>query len=236
MNFDRKVETYEKYAVVQKELASWTAEWLPKYTLNSNAIELGAGTGIFTDYLRHVHPELKVTDISNEMVKYGKAKYPTLEWKVMDGWSPICSNVDHIYSSCLLQWADDPICVLKNWYECLSANGNLLTVFFIDGTLDLLKSIGADISAIKYYDENEWLIMFRQAGFKVIRHKVKQVQTNYHSILDLFRSLHGMGAVKKNTINPVRLRQIIKNYESVSIDQNATSLNWIGLKVECCKK
>jgi hypothetical protein len=48
--FDRRAAQYEQHAPVQREAAAWLAEWLPE-KIESPALEVGAGTGLFTRHL-----------------------------------------------------------------------------------------------------------------------------------------------------------------------------------------
>jgi alkylation response protein AidB-like acyl-CoA dehydrogenase len=59
--FDRHAGRYDTHATVQREAAAWLAEWLPQI-IDGHALELGAGTGLFTRHLATRATQLVATD------------------------------------------------------------------------------------------------------------------------------------------------------------------------------
>ena len=73
--FDRRASDYERHAPVQREAAQWLAEWLPG-EIEHPALELGAGTGLFTRHLVGRTKRLVASDIAPRMVQAGIDRLP----------------------------------------------------------------------------------------------------------------------------------------------------------------
>ena len=117
--FDRAAGTYAGHARVQTAAAEWLAEWLPA-ARNGRALEAGAGPGVFTRHLVPWSGRLLVTDASRAMCEKGRAVWPHIEWKPMLAQAPEAGPWDWIFTSSMLQWADDPVAVFSAWRETLA--------------------------------------------------------------------------------------------------------------------
>ena len=89
-HFSRNVSTYDEYAVVQKLMASKLGVLAQKQGDFKNILEIGCGTGFFTEILAKSFPQAKIrsTDISQEMLNFTQAKlshYKNITYEQADG-------------------------------------------------------------------------------------------------------------------------------------------------------
>lgn len=130
MRFDRKAAQYHEKADIQKLVADWCGDWIERDCQDKKAVELGAGTGLLTRHLAlRGFESFAATDLSERMLEQGRARLPMVDWKRLDAWSCDVQEVDRLYASSLLQWAPDPLEVLKNWRAALKPEGRVLTSF-----------------------------------------------------------------------------------------------------------
>jgi malonyl-CoA O-methyltransferase len=114
LNFDKAAKEYINYAQIQHVVAEKLSAYIPKSRLG-NAIEYGAGSGIFTKHLSPWLGKVIATDASQAMCLEGKKNNPSIEWERVDLRQPKEGPWDYVFSSSVLQWVDDPVNVFKVW-------------------------------------------------------------------------------------------------------------------------
>lgn len=219
--FDKKADVYDNHAFIQNEMAQWLAEWLPKVK-KGKALEVGAGTGLFTELISQWPHELVATDISETMISIGQKKYPHIPWKIADAQDLPHDQLDWIFSSSLLQWTQHPFHVLQHWHEKLAPKGQVLCGFFVEGTLIELNEFINGSVPLQWKNEMEWQMIFEKAGLNVLAAQTFTRQYQFSSCTALLRSLHGVGAVSSPKFSTGKLRGIIRQYEKKHPYQNGT--------------
>ena len=237
MRFSEKADRYEERAFIQSDLAAWGAEWLDRVdVIPGPALEIGAGTGLFTKYLTKSFPEVVATDVSEAMVALGKERVPEASWSVCDAWSPIEAAWGGMFSASLLQWCQDPDKVFTAWREVLSPGALMLHAFFMDGTLAELRDISSECLAIEFQSADFWKDRFESSGFEVVDSEVMQTSYGFPSTLDLFRFLHGIGAtLGPRKLKPSSLRRIIEacDRERLQNTQRQLESQWVFGRFLC---
>ena len=183
-----------------------------------SCLEYGAGTGLLTKFLVKNFSSITASDLSAEMLRVGKEQVPEARWELRDAWQDRDpAQHDVVASASLLQWAPDPVEVLKNWQKRLCVGGGLLAGFYTAGSLAELQActsaVGINPTPFIWHPYERWLSFFGQAGFEIECSAEKKVLFHYDSAQSFFRSLHGVGAVG-NSVGPTHLRQIIRYYEA----------------------
>jgi len=74
-SFDAAAKNYERHSQVQQTMADWLAEWIP-CNRTGTALEIGAGTGLFTGKLLPWKGRLIASDAAPAMVSEGKRHHP----------------------------------------------------------------------------------------------------------------------------------------------------------------
>jgi SAM-dependent methyltransferase len=232
MNFDKKAGLYHQNARIQKIVADWCAEWIEEDCRGLSALELGAGTGLFTRHLAlRAFANLQATDVSKSMVAEGQSRLPNVVWKLLDAWEcedPI--EVDRIYACSLLQWSKKPSDTLKRWRSLLRPNGRFLGCLFVAGSLKEMNSGDFLLGGFAWRSVRQWRAYFQEAGFRIERYDARIDQESYDSPVQAFRQLHDMGATMDVNTSPGRLRQHLKGLETKT---GRFGVTWKTLRLEC---
>lgn len=215
MQFDHFAQCYSQNAFIQKDLIAWGAPFLDIIPLNNKSvIELGAGTGLLTQYLLKNNPKcLLATDKSPQMILEGKQQVPEAQWQLMDAWNMPIQPFDHIFSSSLLQWAPHPEQVIANWTKNLKKGGTIHALFFIDQTLIELRQLVSLEKTLQWRTSDNWQTIFKNNDLKLrlCRNLTKSYQ--FQGALDLLKNLKQTGTSLKNHLCGSHLKKIINDYD-----------------------
>ncbi len=235
MKFTNCAGQYERHALAQKDVAEWSAQWLEQDPSGECAVELGAGTGLFTRHLvERRFRSLHATDLSPAMVKLGALNVPEAEWSLLDAWQPSWpAQVDRLYSTSLLQWAGSPTDVLRRWRRLLRPDGRLLATFFIAGSLAELFSTSNSLSALTWRSVDEWLTHFGSAHWRVLRWRTWEDTQHFATAAAALRSVHRTGAVKPLRASTAQLRRLLSECQrSHQLPTGDIPLTWKALQIE----
>jgi SAM-dependent methyltransferase len=235
MRFGECALHYENHAQIQAAVALRSAKWLSEDTRHETALELGAGTGLFTRHLaKKGFTQLYATDISSEMIAEGRRNEPAAVWSIVDAFTPSWEvPVDRLYSCSLLQWATSPVAVLRSWRALLRPEGRLLVTFFIQGTLSELFPADSALAALKWRSEEQWLDSFRRAGWRVLRSATWQEMQSFPTPVAALRSVHLTGAVRTNRASVADLRRMLLAHKRAHTDRSGgVRLSFRAMQVE----
>lgn len=235
--FNRRADSYRVHAVVQRRLATWLAEWIePAEKLGKlTALEVGAGDGLFTDFLVSRCPQLTATDIAHRMVELGKQRLPQVDWCVSDAWQLESRPVDRLYSASLLHWCDDPAAVLRRWRRFVNPNGRMLHGCYVSPTLTEWQSIAGDYSPVQWRDALQWQALLSDAGWRIVRCETTEHVQRFDSARHFFRFLHCTGAVPPRQTPVTKLRCLIREYQrrfASNTGPHGVRSTWTLMRVE----
>lgn len=122
--FNRQAAAYNHYAAIQRDMATWLAQWLPAQkaanarqganfardlrgsplrTLNPadnglHALDLGAGSGAFTRHLAERYPRVSALDSAPQMLRQGQHALPQAQWLQGDAWTlePLAQSIRNV--------------------------------------------------------------------------------------------------------------------------------------------
>jgi trans-aconitate methyltransferase len=223
-SFGRKAPTYVAHAGVQEELAEWLAEWLPK-PREGRALEMGAGPGVFTRHLLPWKGTLWATDGSRTMCAAGRAALPSATWRTMAAERPIAGPWDWIFSSSMLQWAEDPAAVLAAWRSRLAPHGRVLAGFFVAGSLEEWSRLAGE-APLRWRTPEEWRTLLEASGLRLVRDDAKRRILYHPSAAALLRSLHGTGAAPFRRLPAARLRRLLREYDERHRTTEGVPASW----------
>ena len=232
-SFGKKAKDYEKHAFVQSEAAAWLAEWLPMHACKT-CLELGAGTGLLTNYLKNQFEHLECSDIEPAMVAICRSKFPTLTHRVRDAWAPQSDTGkwDLVTASSVLQWASNPQTVMQNWRKLLSPRGRILVGLFVEPSLPEMLEVTGGRSPLVWRDEDTWRSIFEAAGFSVVRMESKTQRYSYKSALELWKSVHGTGAAISQKLLPSQMIRFFRDYNAKYYNETGVYATWTSCRAE----
>jgi SAM-dependent methyltransferase len=196
---------------VQDALAAWVAEWSPA-SRTGRALEVGAGPGIFTRRILPWRGRLLATDASRAMCAAGRSALPGVTWRTMLAERPVEGPWDWIFSSAMLQWADDPAAVFAAWRRRLAPGGRVLAGLFAAGSLEEWGDL-AGAAPLRWRAPEEWGALVAASGLRLRRAATERRVFPYESAAALLRSLHETGAAPFRRMPPARLRRLLAEYD-----------------------
>ena len=232
-SFGKKASSYETYAFVQSDAAAWLAEWLLEADCE-RCLEFGAGTGLLTSHLQGSFNEFECSDIEPAMVKLCREKFPTAVHSIRDAWAKQHdkNKWDLVTASSLLQWADDPEVVIRNWSELLTEDGRIITGLFIKPSLTEMYQVTGGETPLIWRDRSAWEAIAESAGMKVKRSEEKTMRYHYKSALDFWKSIHGTGTAISRRISPSQMMRFFHNYESKFPSEKGVYATWTFCRLE----
>lgn len=250
--FDRRAHSYAAAATVQRHLIDWLGEWVeqPRHANSKTALEVGAGNGLFTELLATRYERLTALDIAPRMVEHGRHRLPQVAWRTADAWqlgnaaqlpprpsAPLneLGPVDRLFSASLLHWCEHPVEVLHRWRKLLRPAGRMLHAFYIAPTLPEWHSVVGGYSPVRWRTESQWLDIFREAGWHVLRSGTRAHVERFASAIELLRFLHLTGAIVPHRVPVGQLRRWINDYDhKFGHPQNQTGIpsTWTFLRIE----
>jgi len=194
-------------------MAAWLAEWLPA-EIDSPALELGAGTGLFTRRLVGRTNRIVATDASPRMVEIGKSKVPQADWHVAEASNPpMTEPYRRIFSSSLAQWLPDPPATFRAWHQASAPDARMLGGWFVLGTLREFFDLCPEAAPSVWRNAREWTDILRQAGWQTVREEQVEVQRFHADSASMLREIHNAGAVAPRRLGIARLRAALRDFD-----------------------
>jgi SAM-dependent methyltransferase len=231
MRFDHFANSYDAHAIPQRAFAGRVAAFL-KPARDQAILEFGAGTGALTAHLIAAGATVLATDASPRMVSLGQAVVPAAQWRRLDAFAPGLPPSSLQVSSGLLQWAPDPLAVLKRWKEALARDGRMVHAMPCDPCLQEWRELVPE-SPVHWRDAEGWAGLFHEAGLRVVRHERWVLPLTQPSALAMLRALHRSGVTGKPRVAAGRLRRAIRDYDAIySSPGGGVVSTWAWLAIE----
>lgn len=232
--FDRRAGQYDRHAAVQREAAAWLAEWLPE-KIALPALELGAGTGLFTRYLADRTGRLVASDIAAGMVQTASKAVPGARWVVADAGAPPDGPYGWIFSCSLVQWLPDPAASFHAWHRVASPQARLISGWFVKGTLQEFLAQCPAAAPFVWRDPGEWNEILQEAGWTIHRREVRTFRRHHPDAAAMLRELHGSGAVVPRRIGAGELRQAMRRFNRDHRDERGVPSTFRFIRVEAVR-
>ncbi len=131
-HFGKMSKSYNDYAIVQKKMAHSLQELSKKTGNFKRILEIGCGTGFFTQLLAETYPHAHIvaTDISPDMLRVAQntlSSFSNISYEVQDGENlQLAGKFDLIISNAAFQWFQDYQQAFQHFYHLLQPGGYLL--------------------------------------------------------------------------------------------------------------
>lgn len=205
--FNQAANDYDQFANLQALVAEQLMERLAFCKIAPKMIiDLGCGTGRFTDALQQTYPDAKVIgiDIAPGMLAVARERYPNIEFQCHDAQQLPGDNfsVDLIFSSMMLHWAEDLSAVFQQCRRLLSLNGLLTFSLMGLDSLQELRHCWAQIDDAvhvnQFPDMHNVGDMLLQSVFADPVMDREMFKLQYPDVLSLMRHLKAMGVQNAN--------------------------------------
>lgn len=211
-SFERAASTYDRTAVLQREICGRALERLDMVRIAPAVIlDAGSGTGFAAQALARRYPRATVVefDIAPTMLQTARVRLP--RWKKWIGRRRelfVCGDNEQLpiragtvgmfWSNLAFQWANDLPRVFSECQRVLQPGGLLtFTTFGPDTLKELRQAFAGDAGRVhvnRFYDMHDIGDMLVQGGFADPVMDMEQVTLTYADVNTLMRELKAIGA------------------------------------------
>lgn len=223
-SFSSATSSYDVSARLQRFTGKHLMPKLPNRS-DLTVVDLGSGTGFFTNILASKYNKVIGVDLSSKMLKFAEENAThNIEWIEADAYHLPFEDgtIDLIYSNLMIQWCDPLNALLKEITRVLKPGGLFIFSTLVDGTLHELKSSWKQVDnephVIDFQTESSLNYTFEASTFKLLEHDVKDVVLEYENVLHLAKELKGLGAnhvpnkTKKGLAGKDKWRKMTESY------------------------
>ena len=199
-SFGSASKSYDVSSRLQRYTGKNLMSLLPNRT-DITVVDLGSGTGFFTDILASKYQQTIGVDISSEMLAFAQEnRSKEISWLEADAYHlPFIENsIDVIYSNLVIQWCDQLDNLIKEIMRVLKPGGLFIFSTLLDGTLHELKSSWAQVDnekhVIDFKTQKYMEKVFESGSCKLLEQKTQNLFLEYQDVIHLARELKGLGA------------------------------------------
>ncbi|HAV6899066.1 malonyl-ACP O-methyltransferase BioC [Vibrio sp. IRLE0018] len=200
--FGKAAKTYDQHAAFQRDVGHRLLAKLPEDLSGWRVLDLGCGTGYFSQQLQQRGARVVCADLSIEMLAQSAARCgeENVAYRLADAESlPFSDNeFDAVFSSLALQWCDDLSVPLREMNRVTKPQGQILFSTLLDGSLKELKHAWAKIDTYQHVNRfistNQVKIALAQSHSHNHHLDLTDITVWYESAFAVMRDLKGIGA------------------------------------------
>ena len=246
-SFARAVSSYDRYALVQNQIAQHLVAYLPQGKKYNHIREFGCGTGLLTKALtarievQHwLLNDLNATILEKAEQYLEHQTYTKLIGDISEVLSRITTPLDLITSASALQWIEDPFLLLSQAQKHLTPQGALLISTFGERNLHELRTLTG--RGLRYFPASEYR-EFCAEYFSDVKVEEEEVVLQFPSLTDLLHHLRATGVTHLPNDNisylcgRTQLAQLEKEYTmKYPHPQGGISLTYHPIYIRCSKR
>jgi len=194
-SFDASFDTYDSSCDIQRIVAEHLASKLSHGY--KNILEIGAGTGVYTEKLAERYSDTDVTciDISHQLLLGARDKVSHYKYVCADGEHPPFKGCfDLITSSSTLQWFINPENSIPGILSLLKPDGEFAFSMFAEGTFTEMSILNRMTGFGSVYDlrpDSDYLDIFEDCD---VSFETKEYVLFFHSVEEFLKKQKGTGA------------------------------------------
>ncbi|WP_260258755.1 malonyl-ACP O-methyltransferase BioC [Vibrio intestinalis] len=200
--FSKAAEGYDNHAAFQRDVGLRLLDYLPQDLTGKRVLDLGCGTGFFSQRLLARGAQVVCCDLSSAMLEKAKQRCgcDNIEYRCGDAEDlPFCDDqFDYVFSSLALQWCDDLSLPLKEIRRVVKPGGRALFSTLLDGSLLELKKAWGKVDTYQHVNDfvslNQVKIALAQARCQNHHLDLPTIVVWYDRAFSLMRDLKGIGA------------------------------------------
>jgi malonyl-CoA O-methyltransferase len=199
-SFGSASQSYDVSSRLQRYTGKHLMSMLPNRS-DLTVVDLGSGTGFFTDILASKFQKTIGIDISTKMLAFAQEnRSKEISWLEADAYHlPFQDNsIDVIYSNLVIQWCDHLDNLITEIMRVLKPGGLFIFSTLLDGTLHELKSSWAQVDnekhVIDFKTQDSMEKAFENGSCKLLEQKTQNLVLEYQNVIHLARELKGLGA------------------------------------------
>jgi len=199
-SFGSASASYDVSARLQRFSGKHLMPWLPNRK-DLTVLDLGSGTGFFTDVLASKYSNVVGLDFSKKMLQYAQGRRnKKIIWLEADAHKiPLQDeSMDFIYSNLVIQWFEPLDVAIKEMLRVLKPGGLIIFSTLLDGTLHELRSswkeVDNDQHVIDFKTEEQIEDCFNTYYSHVLKCKCQDLILEYQNVIHLARELKGLGS------------------------------------------
>ena len=211
--FGAAARTYDPESRVQRAVAEKLAPMLPAPGPIESILEIGCGTGMFTEFLTNVFPLalIDAVDISAPMIEAAKNRIgecKRVRWRTVDArrFSPE-KKFWLVASSSALHWITPVGDIMGRIAGMLEPGGSLAAALMVEGTLTELHAARSRLfphrrAPVSLPSPELILAAIAEAGLTIGEYRIEALQEVCVSARELFRGLNRQGVTGRPSGDP----------------------------------
>lgn len=206
-SFGRAAQSYDSAAQLQRDIGSDLMSRLPENIAPQVILDLGSGTGYFSELLRARFPQAQIVclDLAEGMLKFSRSQRGAIaDYLCADAESlPLQSqSIDLIFSSLAIQWCENHSAVFNELQRVLKPAGQAFIATLGPKTLRELRSAWQQVDSYVHVNAFASAIDIESAlaakEFSSARIDVSERVFQYATLQQITRELKAIGAHNVN--------------------------------------
>ncbi|WP_062359934.1 methyltransferase domain-containing protein [Vreelandella aquamarina] len=196
--FSRAAPRYDTLASAQRDIGEALWQTLPERS--HHVLDLGCGTGYWTQRLASHYPNATITglDLAPGMLAHAQAQYgDAIRWQQGDAAAlPLSdASVDLVFSNLAIQWCPDIGAVMQELARVLVPGGQARITTLLPGTLSEVATAWQRPEALlQTPDASTVQRAIQQSGLRLTQHTRAQRRFFYSDMNAVMASIKGVGA------------------------------------------
>lgn len=204
--FNKAAACYDQHAAFQRDVGQRLLASLPKQLAGWQVLDLGCGTGYFSQLLQSRGARVICADLSSAMLHQAAQRcgHQGMHYVQLDAEALPFHNAqfDLVFSSLALQWCDDLKVPLNEIHRVLKPQGQARLSTLTAGSLIELTQAWREVDAHQHVkgfaDINQINLALAQSDFMRYHLDLPTITVWYESAYQLMRDLKGIGATHIN--------------------------------------